>query len=337
MTTPQNRTVESGGNEPRELAVVLRGVSHFFKSYQVRALTDVTFAVRRGEVFGLLGPKGSGKSTVLGIIAGRWRPTEGSVTVFNRSPRRPSTRSRISYLAEKAGESNSTGWSVFFKQFFRSKQNSSSGSANESLPGTPRRAQLTHVLARNADLLVLDEPFAGLDPAGVREVKELIRALAQRGRTVILSSDSLSDAKDVCDRFGFLFDGKMQAAGTLDQLLAAPDALRFAAPVLPAATADRLLKIVREEIGAPALPVSAPEHSLDAAANTAQKIPQAQPAATATATESILTPLLKAQTSSSPAAASSESRKAAADPVNHQKLAELTRSAADSSSPAKSK
>jgi ABC-2 type transport system ATP-binding protein len=336
MTTPQNRTVETGENGPRALAVVLRNVSHYFKSYQVRALQDVTLAVRQGEVFGLLGSKGSGKSTALGLIAGQARPTDGRVTVFDRSPRRSSIKSRISYLSEPGGNSNLSGWAGFFKRFFRDQQSLRDGSANESLPGTPLRARLARALARNADLLVLDEPFAGLDSTSAGEVKKWIRNLAQRGKTVIFSSDSLSDAKDVCDRIGIIFEGKVQAVGSLDHLLAAPDAIRVTAPLLSTATADRVLKTIREEFGVKAPPTSAREISADAPANAAPKIPQAEPAATATAAESILTPLLKSNTPAPATQPSSESTKAVADPVNHRKLAELTKSAVDPTASSKS-
>ncbi len=330
MTTPKNRTVEAGGDDPREFVVVLRGVSRFFNNYQLRALTDVTFAARRGEVFGLLGPKGSGKSTALRIIAGRLHPTEGIATAFDRSPRRSSIKSRISYLADVAGESAATGWAGFFRRFFPRKPIRPDESA-ASDPGTLRRAQLTHALARNADLLVLDEPFAGLDSATLREVKELILTIAQRGTTVILSGDSLSDTRDVCDRLAILYEGKIQAIGTLDQLLAAPDAIRFTAPILPATITDRVLKVIREEIGGNAQQEdSAPENSRNASADAASKIPQAEPAATATATESILTPLLKAHSPALQPASAAESGKAAVDSVNHRKLAELTKPAAPS-------
>ena len=332
MTTPQNRTVATAGDEPRGLAVLLRNVNHYFKNYQVRALTNVTVTVRRGEVFGLLGPKGSGKSTTLGIIAGRVRPTEGNATVFDRSPRRPSIKARISYLAEAGGEMTASGWIGFFKRFFQLKQ--SSTGVNSVWDGS-RRAQLTRALSRNADLFVLDEPFAGLDPENIREVKELIRTFAQSGTTVIVSSDSLSETKDVCDRFAIVVEGKVQAVGTLDQLLAAPDALRLISAVLPVTTAERALKVIREDIGARVSPASAPEHSLDASANAESKIPQAQPAATATAAESILTSLLKANTPAPQAKPSSGFPEAESDPVNHRKLAELTRSAADSPSSSK--
>jgi len=336
MTTPQNGTVAAAGDGPGELAVVLRQVSHYFKSYQVRALTEISLQVRRGEIFGLLGPEGSGKSTVLKLVAGRLRATEGSVMVFDRSPRRPSMKARISYLAGAAGESDPTGWASIFKVFFRGKQNPHREPAAAPPGGTLRRAHLTRALARDADLLVLDEPFAGLDGARAGEVKELIRAFARRGRTVIFSSDSVADAKDLCDRLAILSGGKVQAEGTLDQLLAAPESLRFIAPVLPVAIAKDLLKIIREALdGNAPLPVSGLDSPPDAAANTASKIPQAESAATTTATDSILAPLLKANSSAPQTPPTAESRKAAADPVNHRKLAELTKPATDTQSTSK--
>jgi ABC-2 type transport system ATP-binding protein len=334
MTTPKNRTVEAVANGSREPVAVLHNVSRFFKSYQVRALTEASFDVRRSEVLGVLGPNGSGKSTALKILAGQLRPTEGSVKVFDLSPWRSSVKARISYLPGTANEPVAAGWKSFFQRFFSAKQRTGNGSTDQFTSAMSRRNQLTSALAKNADLVILNEPFAGLDPASTQEVKALIRSLVQRGRTVVLSSDSLSDVGEICDRLVIFFEGKVQAAGTLDQLLAMPDAIRFTAPVLPSTTSQRVLQVIREEISGNR--PSTPENSNFDSSNSSEKSPQAEPAvtATATATETILTSLLKSNTPAAATAPLPESRKTVVDPVNHRKLAELTKPV-DASSPAK--
>ena len=299
---------ENNSNPTRqpEIAAVMRGVSMRFDDFLVHALTDASLEVRRGEVFGLLGPKGSGKSTTLKILAGRLRPTDGKVKVFHRSPQRWATKERIGYLPQKPGQPDSAGLLGFVKNIFARTQPTS----------------LAQVLVKNPDLVILDEPFSGLDPAGCSEVKELLLTLARRGKTVILSSDSISEVKDICDRMAFFYEGKIQGTGTLDELLAAPDAIRFTAPVLSSATVERILEIIREDVCGDAKSVEmGAENLTHALSDAVRRAPQAEASTTVTVTEKILAPLLKETVPEVPL----ESSGTAADPVNHEKLAELTK------------
>jgi len=328
MKPPESRPPGASPADPRGIAAVLRNASVLFDSYSVRALTEASFEVRRGEVFGLLGPGGSGKSTTLKILAGRLRPTEGKVKVFGRSPRRPGIKARIGYLPEIAGsnrQSGFTGLLEFVCKLFARRQGEQSQSVDGSVSGRLRRARLAQVLVKNADLMILDEPFSGLDPVSCREVKELILALARRGKTVILSSDSLSDAKDVCHRMAVYYGGKIQAIGTLDELLAAPDAVRCTAPVLPRVTVERVLKIIREDLGGDTgFAGTVAENLKPALADATHKAPQASVATAAIAADQILAPLTKAARPEP----SLESPDSPVDPVDHEKLAELTKPAA---------
>ena len=112
-----------------------------------------------------------------------------------------------------------------------------------------RRIGLAQALINDPDLVILDEPTSGLDPIGCREMKDLILALARRGKTVILSSHLLADVEDVCDRVVIYYGGKIQAMGTLKELLAKPDTLRITTPVLPRETLERVLEIIRQRRG----------------------------------------------------------------------------------------
>ena len=298
----------SNPTSQRETVAVMRAVSMRFDDFLVHALTDVSFEVRSGEVFGLLGPKGSGKSTTLRILAGQLRHTEGKVKVLGRSPQRRATKARIGYLPPKTAQSESGGLLGLVTRFFA------------RVPP----ASLAQVLVKNPDIVILDEPFSGLDAAGCLELKELIQSLARRGKTVILSSDSLSDAKDICERVAFLYDGKIQGAGTLDQLLTATDAIRFTAPVLPQATAERALKLIRTELAADSGSVeTAAEISENAFFDRLQDAPRAEASTTTTVTEKVLAPLLKEDAPALPM----ESSGTAADCMDHGKLAELTKPA----------
>ncbi len=285
MNNPTRRKDTTPDNQ-REPVAFMHGVGRFFDHFGlVRALIDVSFDVRRGEVFGLLGPKGSGKSTTLRILAGRLRPSEGKVKVFARSPRSRRARPRIGYLLEPGSHrrpTDSPGLLAFLRELLGSPARRGSREVSESSPAAQRQAGLMQVLLKGPDLLLLDEPFCSLEPASRRQFKDLILALARRGKTVVLSSDTLSDAKDVCTRMAVYYAGRIQAVGTLEELLADPDAVRFMAPLLPRQTTERILNIIRDDLSAGPL-----------AAELPQKPPNAEAGDPADAAEKILAPLLK--------------------------------------------
>jgi ABC-2 type transport system ATP-binding protein len=129
--------------------------------------------------------------------------------------------------------------------------------------GMQRRIGLAQALINDPDLVILDEPTAGMDPLGCREVKDLIIALAKRGKTVILSSHLLSDVEDVCDRVVIYYGGKIQAMGTLTELLATPDAVRITTPTLPRETMSRVLEIIRKDVSDDRVRVDTPTQNLE--------------------------------------------------------------------------
>jgi ABC-2 type transport system ATP-binding protein len=129
--------------------------------------------------------------------------------------------------------------------------------------GMQRRIGLAQALINDPDLVILDEPTAGLDPIGCREVKDLILALARRGKTVILSSHLLSDVEDVCDRVVIYYGGKIQAAGTLKELLSRPDAVRITTPTLSRPTMERVLEIIRQDVAQDKIRIDNPTQNLE--------------------------------------------------------------------------
>ena len=129
--------------------------------------------------------------------------------------------------------------------------------------GMQRRIGLAQALINDPDLVILDEPTSGLDPIGCREVKDLIMALARRGKTVILSSHLLSDVEDVCDRVVIYYGGKIQAMGTLKELLATPDTMRITTPVLPRETMERVLAIIRKDVADDKVRMDTPTQNLE--------------------------------------------------------------------------
>ncbi len=270
-----------------EVVVSVRGLTKVFKDFwnrpKARAVDDVDFEVRRGEVFGLLGPNGSGKSTTVKLLLGLLNPTKGHIEVFGHSPRHVQTKSRIGYLPEESylyRYLNSRETLDFFGNLFHLNQadrdsrsaqllemvglgKTQTRAVGEFSKGMQRRIGLAQALINDPDLVILDEPTAGLDPIGCREVKDLIIALARRGKTVILSSHLLSDVEDVCDRVVIYYGGKIQAAGTLKDLLATPDTLRITTPVLPRETLERVLEIIRRDLSTGEVRVDNPTQNLE--------------------------------------------------------------------------
>src|SRR3989454_5466210 len=261
---PATRPAQSTGN-----VVVVRGLTKIFKDFwgrpKAKAVDNVDFEVRRGEVFGLLGPNGSGKSTTVKMLLALLYPTKGHIEVFDHSPRHVATKSRIGYLPEESylyRYLDSEETLDFFGNLF-DLPNAERRRRTEQLlemvglstvhrrvvgefsKGMQRRIGLAQALINDPDLVLLDEPTSGLDPIGCREVKDLILALARRGKTVILSSHLLADVEDVCDRVVIYYGGRIQAMGTLTELLAKPDSLRITAPVLSRQTLERGLETIR--------------------------------------------------------------------------------------------
>jgi ABC-2 type transport system ATP-binding protein len=282
-----NRKSEIGNHKSEEVIVSVRGLTKVFKDFwnrpKARAVDNVDFEVRRGEVFGLLGPNGSGKSTTVKLLLGLLNPTKGHIEVFGHSPRHVQTKSRIGYLPEESylyRYLNSRETLDFFGNLFHLSKSERDNRAEQLLEmvglgktqtravgefskGMQRRIGLAQALINDPDLVILDEPTAGLDPIGCREVKDLIIALARRGKTVILSSHLLSDVEDVCDRVVIYYGGKIQAAGTLKELLAEPDTLRITTPVLPRETLERVLEIIRKDVSTGEVRVDNPTQNLE--------------------------------------------------------------------------
>jgi ABC-2 type transport system ATP-binding protein len=126
-----------------------------------------------------------------------------------------------------------------------------------------RRIGLAQALINDPDLVILDEPTAGLDPIGCREVKDLIVALARRGKTVILSSHLLSDVEDVCDRVVIYYGGKVQAMGTLKELLARPDRIRITAPLVPRDVLEKTIRDLSQGGSAEEIKIDNPTQNLE--------------------------------------------------------------------------
>jgi ABC-2 type transport system ATP-binding protein len=204
------------------------------------AVRDLNLRIEPGEVYGLLGPNGSGKSTTLKIILGLVSPTRGRTEIFGRDSRLVESREAVGFLPENpyfykylTGEETLR----FFGRLCGLHGVRLKERINELLTlvgltkarkrrlgtyskGMLQRIGLAQALIHDPRLVVLDEPTAGVDPAGSRDIRDLILDLKGRGITVLLSSHLLAQAQEICDRVGILADGVLVREGNLQELIA---------------------------------------------------------------------------------------------------------------------
>jgi ABC-2 type transport system ATP-binding protein len=211
-----------------------------FRRKSIVAVRDLTLRIEPGEVYGLLGPNGSGKSTTLKIILGLVSPTRGRTEIFGRDSSLVESREAVGFLPENpyfykflTGEETLR----FFGKLCRLSGSRLKSHVRELLDlvgltnardqrlrtyskGMLQRIGLAQALINEPNLVVLDEPTAGVDPAGSRDIRNIIVDLKQRGITVLLSSHLLTQVQEICDRVGILARGTLVREGRLEELIA---------------------------------------------------------------------------------------------------------------------
>jgi ABC-2 type transport system ATP-binding protein len=222
--------------ETRKLTKVYRD---FWGRQKKRALNALNLEIYRGEIFGLLGPNGSGKTTTIKLLLGLLFPTEGEAFVFGQPAAHVGKNERIGYLPEES----------YLYRFLNAEETLDFYGRLFSMPGSRRRTRsqelidmvglgrdkkrvlkeyskgmrqrigLAQALINDPELVILDEPTSGLDPLGTRWMKDLILQLRDQGKTVILCSHRLDDVQDVCDRIAILYEGELQELGEVKVLL----------------------------------------------------------------------------------------------------------------------
>ncbi len=233
MSNRKRRQNGGAGKQPETAAIRTAGLTKVYEgvsaSQDVRALTDLNLEVLPGEIYGYLGPNGSGKTTTIKLILGLIFPTSGHVEVFgDRDIGSARVKRRIGYLPEGAyypdflrGEELSrrvdevmdlVGISHARKRLLRSYSK-----------GMRQRIGLAQALISDPDILILDEPTTGLDPIARKEIRDILARLRDEGKTLLISSHELLEVELICDRVGILFEGVLQRQGTLDELLESRD------------------------------------------------------------------------------------------------------------------
>ena len=247
-----------------EPAVVIENLTKVFKRgvghKLFTAVKDVSFSVKAGEVYGLIGPNGSGKSTTMKVLLGLLAPTQGRTSIFGMDSQTVESRRAVGFLPENPYfYKHLTGLEtvLFFGRLCGMRGKKLHDQARELLKltglenaadrrlagyskGMLQRIGLAQALVHEPQLLVLDEPTAGVDPSGSRRIRDLIIDCKARGITVLVTSHLLEQLQEVCDRIGIMSQGRMVSEGPIEELIAVENQTEF---VLENATPELLQQI----------------------------------------------------------------------------------------------
>jgi ABC-2 type transport system ATP-binding protein len=213
-------------------------VSHLAKSFgETRAVVDVSFAVERGEIFGLLGPNGAGKTTTIRAMLDIFRPDRGVVSVLG-GPMVEEKKDRIGYMPEERGLYQDVSLErcliylgtlkglsrararqqveAYLEHFGLAQHRAKK--VKELSKGMQQKAQIIAAIVHQPELLIIDEPFTGLDPVNTLLVKELIHDLRDQGTTILMSTHQMHQVEELCDRILLIDDGRNVLYGNLDEI-----------------------------------------------------------------------------------------------------------------------
>ena len=239
----------------------------FWGRQKVRALKALDLQVKRGEIFGLLGPNGSGKTTTIKLLLGLLFPTSGEVNILGRPASDVAKNERLGYLPEESylyRFLNAEETLDFYGRLFNipaavrkqrvaqliqmvGLESAKKRQLREYSKGMTRSIGLAQALINDPDLILLDEPTSGLDPIGTRNMKNLILQLKEQGKTVIMSSHLLGDVQDVCDRVGVLYQGELKELGRVEDLLKIVEQTEIRVDGLSDDAKRKIEKIVEED------------------------------------------------------------------------------------------
>ena len=234
-----------------DVAIKTEDLTKTYKNFwcrsKVLALDKLNIEIRKGEIFGLLGPNGSGKTTALKLLLGLIFPTKGKAYVLGKTTNDVAVKNRIGFLPEEScfyRFLNADETLDFYGRLFKIPAKERKLRINRLIEqvglgfarkrplrqyskGMLRRIGIAQALINDPDLIILDEPTSGLDPIGTKETKDMIVDLRDRGKTVLLCSHLLTDVQDICDRVAILDKGKLQITGTIDEMLSSKDVVEI--------------------------------------------------------------------------------------------------------------
>ena len=232
-------------------AVCIENLTKIFpvplRRQRVTAVRNISFEVRTGEVYGLLGPNGSGKSTTLKILLGLVTPNQGRAMIFGEDSRDYHSRRDVGFLPENPyfykfltaaetlrfyGKVCGMGGAILNKRIDElihlvGLEDARDRRIGGFSKGMLQRIGLAQALIQDPRLVVLDEPTAGVDPAGSHQIRDLILDLKKRGKTVLLTSHLLEQVQEICDRVGIMARGEMIREGALADLVSVKNQTEF--------------------------------------------------------------------------------------------------------------
>jgi len=217
-------------------AIKLEGVTKFIGNRQI--LKDINLAVKIGDIFGYLGPNGAGKTTTIRVILGLLSPNSGKAYILGKDAKDDAAREKVGFVLEADGlHDNLTAYENlhYYCQIYGVPQSQAKERIKEMLQlvdlsdresdkvstyskGMRQKLALARAMVHEPDLLIFDEPTAGVDPTGQMEVRQIILNLAQRGKTILLSSHNLDEVQRICNRIALIDQGEIKLCGELEKL-----------------------------------------------------------------------------------------------------------------------
>ncbi len=253
-----------------------------FRRKKILAVKGVSLSIAEGEIYGLIGPNGSGKSTTMKALLGLLAPSEGTCQIFGKDSVKVDSRNDVGYVPENpyfykhlTGEETLRFYGKLCGLSGRklkerisellslvSLEHARKQKVGTYSKGMLQRIGLAQALIHEPRLLILDEPTAGVDPVGSREIRDLILSLKEVGKTVFLCSHLLEQVQEICDRVGIIFNGVLKREGTLDELITMKERLELVATGSPDAQ-RKLLELAEEMEGIELVSSGAPKTSLE--------------------------------------------------------------------------
>jgi len=287
MATETAPTVEAAPPQSEaEVIIETRNLTKVYRDFwgrqKVQALKALDLEVRRGEIFGLLGPNGSGKTTTIKLLLGLLFPTRGEALVFGKDATEVTKNERIGYLPEESylykflnAEETLDFYGRLFDMPAKTRkqrvaelikdvglEGARRRQLKEYSKGMTRRIGLAQALINDPELILLDEPTTGLDPIGTRKMKDMILQLRDRGKTIVMCSHLLADVQDVCDRIAILYQGELKELGRVDRLLEVRDVTQIQTRGLSEAAQQEIRELVARH-GAELLTMENPTTTLE--------------------------------------------------------------------------
>ncbi len=247
------------------------GLTKIYKDFwgrpKLKALDNLSIRIDGGEVFGLVGPNGSGKTTTFKLLLGLIFPTSGTAAILGRPPSDVGVKARLGFLPEESylyRFLNADETLDFFGRLFNLDRATRRRRADELIEyfglkqarsrplreyskGMVRRISFAQALINDPEVVILDEPTSGLDPISSRQMKDLILDLKRRGKTVLLSSHLLADVQDICDRLAILHLGQTKVYGAVKDILVQRDSMTMTFKDLSDGARRRIEEVARAE------------------------------------------------------------------------------------------